>query len=144
MVLADRDGLSRASLRRSKLTAHLNQAGLTTLLVDLLTEGERKRRPSPERDLPLLARRLEEVTSRASAEPETRALPIGYLAASTGAAAALRAAVAVGDAVHSVVSLVCENGFDPDGSASLTDVWLLRWRAFSRLPSGRARKPLPN
>ena len=75
------------------------------LLVDLLTAGEQQRRRSPERDLPLIARRLDEVTRWALAESEIPAPPIGYLGASTGAAAALRAAVAVGDAVGSVVSL---------------------------------------
>jgi hypothetical protein len=45
------------------------------------------------------------VTRWAIAEPETRELPIGYLGAATGAAAALCAAIAVGGAVQSVVSL---------------------------------------
>jgi putative phosphoribosyl transferase len=55
-------------------------------------------------DIPLLARRLELVTRWAIAEPDTRGLPIGYFGASTGAAAALRAAAAAGPVVRAVVS----------------------------------------
>jgi putative phosphoribosyl transferase len=104
VVFADGDGLSRASLRNRKLATPLHQAGLATLLVDLLTDDEQTRERSPNSNLRLLAYRLEGVT-RAIAEPETGELSIGYFCASTGAAAALRAVVAVGEPVHSVVSL---------------------------------------
>jgi pimeloyl-ACP methyl ester carboxylesterase len=91
------------SPRNREVAATLNEAGLATLLFDLLTEEEGRER---ERvfDIPLLARRLEGVTRRALAEPDTRGLPIGYFGASTGAAAALRAAAAAGDVVQAVVS----------------------------------------
>ena len=56
-------------------------------------------------DIPLLARRLEGVTRWAVGERATRGLPIGYFGASTGAAAALRAAAGAGpDVVQAVVS----------------------------------------
>ena len=55
-------------------------------------------------EIPLLARRLEGVTRWAIAEPDTRGLPVGYFGASTGAAAALRAAAAARDVVQAVVS----------------------------------------
>jgi putative phosphoribosyl transferase len=44
------------------------------------------------------------VTRWARQSPSTRGLPIGYFGASTGAAAALRAASALGDGVRAVVS----------------------------------------
>ena len=105
MLFVDGDGASRASLRNLKLAVPLNEAGFATLLVDLLTEAERTHRHSRERELSLITCRIKEVTRWVNAEPETTALPIGCLGASTGAAAALRAAAAPGDSVHSVVSL---------------------------------------
>lgn len=55
-------------------------------------------------DIALLARRLELVARWALEDPATRSLPIGYFGASTGAAAALRAAAGAGDRVQAVVS----------------------------------------
>jgi putative phosphoribosyl transferase len=103
VIFAHGSGSSRLSPRNREVAATLNQAGLATLLFDLLTEPEGRRR---ERvfDIPLLARRLEDVTRWAIADPATRGLPVGYFGASTGAAAALRAAAAVGDVVGAVVS----------------------------------------
>ena len=79
------------------------RAGLATLLFDLLTEPEGRRRELVF-DIPLLARRLEDVTRWAIADPATRGLPVGYFGASTGAAATLRAAAAVGEVAGAVVS----------------------------------------
>ncbi len=76
---------------------------MATLLFDLLTDAEGRRRDLVF-DIPLLARRLEGVTRWAIAEPDTRGLPVGYFGASTGAAAALRAAAVAGDVVQTVVS----------------------------------------
>ena len=113
VVFADGDGLSRASLRNLKLAVPLRRAGLATLLLDPLTDEERKPRHPRDRLVPLLAHRLEEVTLWLMAQPETAALPIGYLGASTGAAAALRAAADRGDPVSAVVSF----GAHPDYAA---------------------------
>jgi hypothetical protein len=77
VLFVDGDGASRASLRNRKLAVPLNEAGFATLLVDLLTEPERTHTPFPERELPLITRRLEEITRWAPAERETAALPIG-------------------------------------------------------------------
>jgi putative phosphoribosyl transferase len=103
VIFAHGSGSSRLSSRNRAVAATLRSAGFATLLFDLLTEAEARDR-SLVFDIPLLARRLELVTRWAVAEPETRDLPIGYFGASTGAAAALRAAAAVGDAVAAVVS----------------------------------------
>jgi len=51
-----------------------------------------------------LTRRLLLTSQWAQGQPETAHLPVGYFGASTGAAAALRAAAAMGDRVRAVVS----------------------------------------
>ncbi len=103
VIFAHGSGSSRLSPRNREVAATLNEAGLATLLFDLLTDEEGRRRELVF-DIPLLARRLEGVTRWAIAEPDTRGLPVGYFGASTGAAAALRAAAAAGNAVQAVVS----------------------------------------
>ena len=103
VIFAHGSGSSRLSPRNRAVAAALNEAGFATLLFDLLTESEAGRRELVF-DIPLLARRLELVTRWALEEPATRDLPFGYFGASTGAAAALRAAAAAGDSVRAVVS----------------------------------------
>ena len=103
VIFAHGSGSSRLSPRNRAVASALNAAGFATLLFDLLTESEEGRRDLVF-DIPLLARRLELVTRWALEEPSTRALPIGYFGASTGAAAAVRAAAAAGDVVRAVVS----------------------------------------
>jgi putative phosphoribosyl transferase len=103
VIFAHGSGSSRLSPRNREVAATLNRAGLATLLFDLLTEPEGRRRELVF-DIPLLARRLEDVTRWAIADPATRGLAVGYFGASTGAAAALRAAAAVGEVVGAVVS----------------------------------------
>jgi putative phosphoribosyl transferase len=103
VIFAHGSGSSRLSPRNREVAATLSDAGLATLLFDLLTDDEGGRRELVF-DIPLLARRLESVTRWAIAEPDTRGLPVGYFGASTGAAAALRAAAAAHDVVRAVVS----------------------------------------
>ena len=103
VIFAHGSGSSRLSPRNREVAATLNEAGLATLLFDLLTDQEGRRRELVF-DIPRLARRLECVTRWAIVEPDTRGLPVGYFGASTGAAAALRAAAAAGDVVQAVVS----------------------------------------
>lgn len=103
VVFAHGSGSGRLSPRNRAVAKTLNEAGFATLLFDLLTEREAANRKLVF-DIALLARRLELVTRTALEEPETRGLPIGYFGASTGAAAALRAAAAAGDVVRAVVS----------------------------------------
>ncbi len=106
VVFAHGSGSSRRSPRNRAVAATLSGAGLGTLLFDLLTEPEGHHRQRVF-DIPLLARRLEGVTRWVVAEPDLRELPVGYLGASTGAAAALRAAAATHDVVRAVV---CRGG----------------------------------
>jgi putative phosphoribosyl transferase len=103
VIFAHGSGSSRLSPRNRSVARALNDAGLATLLFDLLSEDEAARR-APVFDVGLLAERLEAVTRWALADEATRALPIGYFAASTGSAAAVRAAAALGDLVRALVS----------------------------------------
>jgi putative phosphoribosyl transferase len=103
VIFAHGSGSSRLSPRNRAVAATLNEAGLATLLFDLLAAQEGRRRELVF-DIPLPARRLEHVTRWALEDPATAELPVGYFGASTGAAAALRAAAAAGDVVGAVVS----------------------------------------
>jgi predicted phosphoribosyltransferase/predicted alpha/beta-hydrolase family hydrolase len=103
VIFAHGSGSSRLSPRNRAVAAALGDAGFATLLFDLLTAEEADRRALVF-DIPLLARRLELITRWALEAPETGSLPIGYFGASTGAAAALRAAAAAGDVVGAIVS----------------------------------------
>jgi dienelactone hydrolase len=85
------------------VAAELRKEGLATLLFDLLTEREDsdyKRRF----DIDLLTERLEATTEWLRKNVETSSLSIGYFGASTGAAAALKAAAALGHEIGAVVS----------------------------------------
>ena len=75
------------------VAAALNQAGLGTLLADLLTPEEELRRANVF-DVRLLAARLTGSTRWLHRHPAARGIPLGYFGASTGAAAALWAAAA--------------------------------------------------
>ncbi len=103
-VFAHGSGSSRHSPRNRYVARVLNDAGLGTLLFDLLTRDEESDR-SLVFDVGLLAGRLRAVAAWVRAEHPGGAQPlrIGYFGASTGAAAALVAA-AVGQDVDAVVS----------------------------------------
>jgi len=81
----------------------LNQAGLGTLLFDLLTPEEEFDRANVF-DIPLLAERLADVTAWLRVQDEGAHAAIGYFGASTGAGAALWAAAGPGSQVEAVVS----------------------------------------
>lgn len=91
VVFAHGSGSSRHSPRNRSVAEALRQAGLGTLLFDLLTPQEEADRANVF-DIETLARRLTETT--AWLRRREHALPIGYFGASTGAAAALWAASA--------------------------------------------------
>jgi len=118
VIFAHGSGSTRRSPRNRAVASVLNGAGLGTLLFDLLTEQEARRRELVF-DVPLLAERLEGATRWVTARPDSRRLPVGYFGASTGAAAALRAAAALGELIRAVVS----RGGRPDLAADrLPDV----------------------
>lgn len=103
IIFAHGSGSTRHSPRNRFVAETLNDAGLGTLLFDLLTPQEERDRANVF-DIALLAGRLVEVTRWMRGIPGWRTLPIGYFGASTGAAAALWAAARLGDDIAAVVS----------------------------------------
>ncbi len=100
VLFAHGSGSSRHSPRNRHVARRLEAAGLGTLLFDLLPEEEDACSGGRDLrfDIPLLTRRLLAVSRFAFAQAEERSLRVGYFGSSTGAAAALRAAVEGGEA----------------------------------------------
>ena len=118
VIFVHGSGSSRRSPRNLAVARQLNARGLATLLFDLLTDAEAADRHNVF-DIDLLTRRLVDATGWAARFPELRGLPFGYFGASTGAAAALRAAAGLGGLVGAVVS----RGGRPDlAGDALSDV----------------------
>jgi dienelactone hydrolase len=84
----------------------LRAAGLGTLLFDLLTEAEAADRANVF-DIDLLAGRLLAATAWWCQQPEAAGLRLGYFGASTGAAAALKAAA---DSPVDIAAVVSRGG----------------------------------
>lgn len=103
VLFAHGSGSSRHSPRNNFVAKVLRENGIGTLLIDLLTEREDTVYKT-RFDINLLTDRLMAVTKWLMAQPQTKGLTIGYFGASTGAAAALQAAAALGPVVSSVVS----------------------------------------
>ena len=103
VVFAHGSGSSRLSARNQMVAGVLNQAGLSTLLFDLLTTAEESDRARVF-DVRLLADRLGDATRWLLGQPDLRRAKIGYFGASTGAAAALWAAAQPDCPVTAVVS----------------------------------------
>jgi putative phosphoribosyl transferase len=101
VLFAHGSGSGRHSPRNRAVAAALNQAGLGTLLFDLLTPDEALDRANVF-DVPLLAERLG--IANEWVRTHQRELPVGFFGASTGAAAALWAAGEPEAAVAAVVS----------------------------------------
>ena len=114
VVFAHGSGSGRFSPRNQAVARTLFDAGLGTLLMDLLTPEEEARDRVTAHlrfDIGLLARRVIAAIDWLAADavigdlPEAlRDLPVGCFGASTGAAAALVAAAERPDRVHAVVS----------------------------------------
>ncbi len=116
VIFAEGSGSSRESPRNKLLTAALQNDGIGTLLIDLLTDlesTEKKMRANVE----LLTHRLEAVTTWVGSEPDLSGLHIGYFGARTGAAIALGAAADLADRIGAVVA----RGGRPDLSARELD-----------------------
>jgi putative phosphoribosyl transferase len=103
VVFAHGSGSTRRSVRNQFVATVLNEAGLATLLFDLLTSAEESD-PARVFDIPLLADRLGDVTRWLGEQTELAATKVGYFGASTGAAAALWAAAQQDCPVAAVVS----------------------------------------
>jgi putative phosphoribosyl transferase len=103
IVFAHGSGSGRLSPRNNFVAHHLQQNGLATLLLDLLTpeEAEDRRKVF---DIDLLADRLLLAKAWLEEEPRTMKLRLCYFGASTGAGAALQAAAREPSNIHAVVS----------------------------------------
>lgn len=120
VIFAHGSGSSRHSPRNRYVARRLREAGLATLLFDLLTaeEDEEDRVTARLRfDIPLLAARLADVTAWFLRQPGSAHVGIGYFGASTGAAAALIAAAQEPERVRTVVS----RGGRPDLAGAALD-----------------------
>jgi putative phosphoribosyl transferase len=102
VIFAHGSGSSRHSPRNRYVASVLQGAGLGTLLLDLLTPAEEADRGNVF-DIPLLAQRLTAATQWLASQYRT-SMRVGYFGASTGAAAALRAAADAGSPVGAIVS----------------------------------------
>jgi putative phosphoribosyl transferase len=107
VIFAHGSGSSRHSPRNKYVAKVFNDAGIATLLIDLLTSKEeavdditREHRFN----IQLLAKRLLAATDWVSQNDKFKALKIGYFGASTGAAAALVAAAERATLVYAIVS----------------------------------------
>jgi dienelactone hydrolase len=108
VLFAHGSGSGRRSPRNTHVAEKLREAGIATLLFDLLTPAEEDDRANVF-DIGLLASRLAAATDWVEDQPALRGLPIGYFGASTGGGAALAAAAGRRD-----VAAVVSRGGRPD------------------------------
>jgi pimeloyl-ACP methyl ester carboxylesterase len=122
ILFAHGSGSSRFSPRNRFVAHTLREAGLGTLLLDLLSPREADVDDVTAElrfDIPMLADRLVVAIDWLGAQPETNKLPVGLFGASTGGGAALVAAAKRPERVRAVVS----RGGRPDlAGDSLTSV----------------------
>jgi putative phosphoribosyl transferase len=107
VLFAHGSGSSRFSSRNNLVARQLRQAGMGTLLIDLLSAEEEQEQGggSPARfDIALLTQRLGHAGNWLGQHASTGRLALGLFGASTGAAAALRLAAAQGERIAAVVS----------------------------------------
>jgi putative phosphoribosyl transferase len=107
VLFAHGSGSSRHSPRNRYVAQVLRSYGVGTLLFDLLTRDEESMDAVSGElrfDISFLAKRLTEVTRWLMQRPDMRNFKVGYLGASTGAAAALVAASEAPDAIGAIVS----------------------------------------
>ncbi len=103
VVFAHGSGSGRHSPRNQAVARALHDAGLGTLLFDLLSPDEEADRANVF-DIPLLAGRLVAATAWLLEQEDARGVPIGFFGASTGAGAALWAAAEPDSPVRAIVS----------------------------------------
>lgn len=103
VIFAHGSGSSRHSPRNTYVAEILRREGIGTFLFDLLTPQEDENYQM-RFDITLLTERLIAATEWAQQQPPVQDLPLGYFGASTGAAAALKAAAQLGPDIKAVVS----------------------------------------
>lgn len=107
VLFAHGSGSSRHSPRNQYVARTIREAGVGTLLFDLLTREEEAIDAYTGElrfNIEFLAKRLVDATNWIIAQPATQHLRIGYFGASTGAAAALIGAVELSNIVAAIVS----------------------------------------
>ena len=107
VIFAHGSGSSRHSSRNRYVATELRQAGLATMLMDLLTRREEQidaRTAQLRFDIGLLADRLVAAAEYLALDPRTMNFPIGLFGASTGGGAALVAAARRPQLIAAVVS----------------------------------------
>ena len=107
VVFAHGSGSGRHSPRNQFVARMLREAGIGTLLLDLLTSEEEKQDNLTglfRFDVEMLAKRLVDVTHWLTKQARTRKLKVCFFGSSTGAGAALLAAAELGDQVVAIVS----------------------------------------
>ncbi len=107
VLFAHGSGSSRHSRRNQFVARSLREAGMGTLLFDLLTREEEEIEQHTAHlrfDIEMLARRLVAATRWARGGTDLGTLPIGYFGASMGGGAALVAAAEIPEEVRAVVS----------------------------------------
>lgn len=108
VLFAHGSGSSRLSPRNQFVAQTLQEAGIGTLLFDLLTEAEAADRENVF-DIDFLAHRLKDATSFLRARADCSERAFGYFGASTGAAAAL-----IASAHEPEIRAVVSRGGRPD------------------------------
>lgn len=107
VLFAHGSGSSRHSPRNQFVALTIREAGVGTLLFDLLTPEEETVDISTRHlrfDIGLLAKRLVDATTWLKRKADTTHLRVGYFGASTGGGAALAAAAELGEEIGAVVS----------------------------------------
>jgi putative phosphoribosyl transferase len=107
VLFAHGSGSGRHSARNRQVAWRLQQAGIATLLFDLLTAQEEQADLHTREhrfDIALLARRLEQATAWAHEQPGLESAALGYFGASTGSGGAVIAAARLGGRIGAVVS----------------------------------------
>ena len=157
VLFAHGSGSSRTSPRNRHVARQLNDAGLATLLMDLLTpaeEADDDRTRQWRFDIGLLAARMIAVTDWVGEQAPTRHLPVGSFGASTGAAAT--SAAGRPDVTRAVVSRGGRPDLAEDALADVraptllivggadTEVIELNRRALLALPGDKRMTLVPN
>lgn len=116
VLFAHGSGSSRLSPRNNFVADVLNEAGLATLLIDLLSKEEDEIYQT-RFDIDLLVERLNCVVQWLKEQSPTQHLGLGVFGSSTGAAAALRVAAEMSSDIKAVVS----RGGRPDLAMEILD-----------------------
>ena len=107
VLFAQGGGCARHSPRTQFVAEMIRQAGIGTLVLDLLVQAEEpseRMGGTPRFDIKLLTRELIAARRWLETRPETRGLKAGFCGAGTGGAAALMAAAELGKDIAAVVS----------------------------------------